>query len=222
MKIIGPTLTQPWQQAIEGAKTRKSLRELLSQLQHFRVLDPACGSGNFLYMAYREMKRLEARLIERINEFPSSKAEAGQKSFGFVTAAQFFGIDINPFAVELAKVTMMIARKLAIDELHITEPALPLDNLDTNFKATDALIDSQGLPTAWPPSDIIIGNPPFLGAKRLKPEHGSDYVNAVRKAYPNVPGMADFCVYWFRRTHDHLPACTENTPLIGRAGLVGV
>ena len=67
--------------------------------------------------------------------------------FGFVTARQFFGIDINPFAVELAKVTMMIARKLAIDELHITETALPLDNLDDNFTAADALIDELGNPS---------------------------------------------------------------------------
>ena len=66
--------------------------------------------------------------------------------FGFVTARNFFGMDINPFAVELAKVTMMIARKLAIDELHVTEPALPLDNLDDNFIAGDALVDEAGHP----------------------------------------------------------------------------
>ena len=221
MKIVVPTITQPWQAAIEEAKTRKQLRELLSQLQHFRVLDPACGSGNFLYMVYREMKRLEARLIERIRQFPSTKGDKAQMSFGFVTAAQFYGLDINPFAIELAKVTMMIARKLAIDELHVTEPALPLDNLDSNFIVGDALIDSQRNPTVWPPVDVIIGNPPFLGAKRLKPEHGPDYVNAVRKAYPEVPGMADYCVYWFRKAHDHLPECTAENSLIGRAGLVG-
>jgi len=221
MKIIGPTIVQPWQDAIDGAKTRKALRELLSRLQHFKVLDPACGSGNFLYLAYREMKRLEAHLIDRLNEFSSSKAESGQMTLGFVTARQFYGLDISPFAVELAKVTMMIARKLAIDELHVTERALPLDNLDENFIATDALIDSEGDPTVWPQADVIIGNPPFLGAKRLKPERGPDYVNAVRRAYPDVPGMADYCVYWFRKTHDHLPACTKKEPLSGRAGLVG-
>ena len=220
MKIVVPTITQPWQEAIEGAKTRARLRALLERLQHFRVLDPACGSGNFLYLAYREMKRLEARLIERLNE-TSTKTDPAQMSFGFVTAAQFFGLDINPFAVELAKVTMMIARKLAIDELHVTEQPLPLDNLDNNFIAADALIDSLGNPTAWPPADVIIGNPPFLGAKRLKPEHGPDYVNAVRRAYPEVPGMADYCVYWFRKAHDHLPDCTPADPLAGRAGLVG-
>jgi hypothetical protein len=154
-------------------------------------------------------------------------------------------MDINPFAVEIAKVTMMIARKLAIDELKVEEQALPLDNLDRNFVAGDALLtplrnggvafptmlfaDLDGdpwatgkvVPTTWPAADVIIGNPPFLGAKRLKPERGADYVDAVRRAFPDVPGMADYCVYWFRLAHEHLPACTVEDPLAGRAGLVG-
>ena len=130
-------------------------------------------------------------------------------------------MDIQPFAVELAKVTMMLAHKLAIDELHVNENALPLDNLDANFVIGDALIAPDGSRATWPKADVIIGNPPFLGAKRLKPERGADYVNAVRKLYPEVPGMADYCVYWFRRAHDHLPACTVADPVAGRAGLVG-
>ncbi|MBC7852101.1 MAG: class I SAM-dependent DNA methyltransferase [Pirellulaceae bacterium] len=220
MKIVGPTIVEPWRQLIEEAKTIKRLAELRQRLEHLRVLDPACGSGNFLYIAYREMKRLEARIFERMNEL-SSRGDNGQKVFGFVTAAQFFGIDINPFAIELAKVTMMIARKLAIDELHVNEEPLPLDNLDDNFLATDALIDAEGRPTKWPKADVIIGNPPFLGAKWLKPNRGTDYVNAVRAAYPDVPGMADYCVYWLRKAHDHLPECTPDDPVAGRAGLVG-
>ena len=139
----------------------------------------------------------------------------------FLSAQNFYGLDILPFAVEIAKVTMMIARKLAIDELHITEPALPLDNLDQNFIAADALLTPDGQPAPWPKADVIIGNPPFLGAKRLKPERGPDYVNALRRAYPDVPGMADYCVYWFRKAHDHLPPCTAADPVAGRAGLVG-
>jgi hypothetical protein len=220
MKIVGPTIVEPWRERIEQARDLPTLHKLLARLQHFTVLDPACGSGNFLYIAYRELKRLEARIIERFQEF-SRKKGAAEPRFGFVSARQFFGMDILPFAVELAKVTMMIARKLAIDELHVSEPALPLDNLDANFTAGDALIDELGNPTPWPKVDVIIGNPPFLGAKRLKPEHGPDYVNAVRAAYPDVPGMADYCVYWFRKAHDLLPACTSDDPVAGRAGLVG-
>lgn len=220
MKIVGPTIIEPWREQIENARTLKRLNELLDRIHNFIVLDPACGSGNFLYISYRELKRLEFSLYEKINEM-SGKLGIGQGAFGFVTARQFYGIDINPFAVELAKVTMMIGRKLSIDELHIDEKPLPLDNLDSNFFADDALIDELGNPAIWPRADIIIGNPPFMGAKKLKPERGPDYVNAVRKAYPEVPGMADYCVYWFRKAHDHLNECTGKDPLGGRAGLVG-
>ncbi len=221
MKIVGPTIVEPWREQIAAAKTREKLLKLRERMQHYIVLDPACGSGNFLYLAYRELKRLEGEINELLQNGFHSKYDPAQRRFGFVTAQQFFGLDINPFAVELAKVTMMIARKLAIDELHVTEPALPLDNLDQNFIVRDALLDADGNPAQWPKADAIIGNPPFLGSKRLKPERGPDYVNAVRKAYPEVPGMADYCVYWFRKAHDHLPACTKEDPLAGRAGLVG-
>jgi hypothetical protein len=184
------------------------------------VLDPACGCGNFLYIAYRELKRLEARIYERMAEF-ASQAEPGQMRLSFLSAQNFYGLDILPFAVEIAKVTMMIARKLAIDELHITEPVLPFGNLDKNFIAADALLTPEGLPAQWPKADVIIGNAPFLGAKFLKPERGPDYVNTLRRAYADVPGMADYCVYWFRKAADYLPACTADDPVAGRAGLVG-
>ncbi len=224
MKIVKATITDPWTELIDGAKTAKRLGELLHRIQHFHVLDPSCGSGNFVYMAYRELKRLEARIYEKLEAF-STKAQGDQMRMSYLSAQNFHGLDKNGFAVELAKVTMMIARKLAIDELHITEPALPLDNLDQNFRATDALFvtgpDGAAIRTAWPAADVIIGNAPFLGAKRLKPELGPDYVNTLRKLYPEVPGMADFCVYWIRRAHDHLAPCTAADPVAGRAGLVG-
>ncbi|HEX8523141.1 MAG TPA: DNA methyltransferase [Tepidisphaeraceae bacterium] len=225
MKIVKPTISDPWGEAISAAKSAKRLNELLERLATLRVLDPACGSGNFLYLAYREMKRLETRIRERmLAEFPDFPP-----TFAHVNARQFFGMDINPFAVELAKITLMLGRKLAINELHlIDEPDLPLDNLDANFRVGDALItidEMMGKPvqlkTPWPKADVIIGNPPFLGAKRLKPERGPDYVNALRRLYTDVPGMADYCVYWIRRAQDQLPECTQADPFAGRAGLVG-
>lgn len=220
MKIVGPTIVEPWREQIEKADTLNQLQTLLSRIERFRVLDPACGSGNFLYIAYRELKRLEAMIYQRMaDEYRS--VNPAQRPFGFVTARNFYGIDINHFAVELAKVTMMLAHKLAIDELHVTENALPLDNLDSNFIIGDALLRTDGSRTPWPEVDVIIGNPPFLGAKKLKPEHGADYANTLRRVYPEVPGMADFCVYWVRRAHDCLPTCNQQDPVSGRAGLVG-
>ena len=220
MKIVGPTIVEPWREAIEDAKSLKELRTLLSRIEDFKVLDPACGSGNFLYIAYRELKRLEAQIYERmVQEYKS--VDPNQRPFGFVTTRNFFGMDISPFAVDIAKVTMMLGHKLAIDELHITENALPLDNLDSNFQAVDALITDteHGTRTPWPKADVIIGNPPFLGARHLKPERGVDYVNAVRTAYPEVPGLADYCVYWFEEL---ITSLTSAQPAIARVGVQGL
>lgn len=222
IKIVRPTLVEPWQQLITSAKTPRELLDLLERLTTVQVLDPACGSGNFLYVAYRAVKRLEADIRKRLQEeFPRT-----QLPLLHVNARQFHGIDILPFAIELAKVTMMLARKMAIDELDISDEApLPLDNLDQNFRCVDALMHKgptgKYSVTTWPQADIIIGNPPFLGAKRLKPERGPDYVNTLRELYPEIPGMADYCVYWFRRAQDHLSICDPKRPESGRAGLVG-
>ena len=214
MKIVKPTIVEPWEEQIEGAKTLTRLRELQARMSRYRVLDPACGSGNFLYIAYRELKRLEARIVERIvGEFPGQRQDE-QPHLSFVTARQFYGMDINKLGIELAKVTMMMARKLAIDELHVHENALPLDNLDGNFRCVDALIDEEGRVREWPAVDVIIGNPPYLGSRYIAKEHGYPYARKLHEVFPDVPQMADYCVYWFRRAHDVLPA-------EGRAGLVG-
>ncbi len=104
MKIVGPTIVKPWKAAIEEAGKPKPLLDLFERLTTLQVLDPACGSGNFLYLAYREMKRLESRIRQRlVEEFPQAQAPLIH-----VNARQFHGLDINPFAIELAKVTMMI------------------------------------------------------------------------------------------------------------------
>lgn len=221
MKIVGPTIVEPWRQAIEATKTLTEMQALANRMQTFTVLDPACGSGNFLFTAYRELKRLEAQLYLRMAErFPRS-VDVNQRTLGFVTTTNFYGMDVNPFAVEIAKVTMMLAHKLSIDELHVSESALPLDNLDRNIVHRDALVTESGAKSEWPKVDVIIGNPPFLGVKKMKPALGAEYIKRIRVAYPEVPGMADMCVYWIRRTHDELPACTVADPLRGRAGLVG-
>jgi N-6 DNA Methylase len=219
-KVVGPTIVRPWRERIGAAgKNVGELRKALADLRSFRVLDPACGSENFLFIAYREMKRLERDILLRLREV--SKRESLESA---ISLHQFFGIDIIPFAVELAKVTLMLAKELELieaqklaetDQLLIEEKPLPLDNLDKNIICGDALF------TEWPKADAIIGNPPYLGASRVKPEHGDHYVNKLRARYADVRGMADFCVYWFRLAHDALETPTNQRPTTGRAGLVG-
>jgi type II restriction/modification system DNA methylase subunit YeeA len=137
MKIVRPTISRYWEERVENAKTIKQLEALQAELRTYRVLDPACGSGNFLYIAYQEIKQIEQDLLDKLAE--RRRSEYDQKQIGFVTPLQFFGIDNNPFAVELARVTLMIARKVAIDKLGLFEPALPLDTLDKNIVCQDAL-----------------------------------------------------------------------------------
>jgi hypothetical protein len=203
-RIVYPVIERPWTERIDAATSAEALLALHAELCRYKVLDPACGSGNFLYIAYRVMKALERRIIDRVTLLTGSAPILTQT----VSTRQFYGLDVKPFAVELAKVTLMIAKKMAVDELHTDEKPLPLDNLDANIRCEDALFADWGEP------DAIIGNPPYLGAKRMKVEHKPEYINHVRAAFPEVPGNADYCVYWFRKAHDVL---REG----GRAGLVG-
>ncbi len=199
MKIVRPTISKYWEAKIESANTVKELNQLQVELANYKVLDPACGSGNFLYVAYQELKRIEQILLEKISENKS------QILMSFVTPNQFFGMDINPFAVELATVTLMIARKVAIDRYNLTESPLPLDSLDNNIVCQDALFSD------WIKADAIIGNPPFLGGKQIRLNLGDDYAEQIFTKYPKD---VDFCTYWFRLAHDNI---NEK----GRVGLVG-
>ncbi|MRG98133.1 N-6 DNA methylase [Polyangium spumosum] len=218
--VVRPSLIQPWRARIREAATLKELLPLRDALTKLRILDPACGSGNFLYVAYRELKRLELELLEKVHERFSAETRLKVGSTTSIQTRQFFGIDKDAFAVELAKVTLMLGKKLALDEAHhaldvaqaelgldIDQP-LPLDNLDDNIQCNDALF------CEWPTADLIIGNPPFQSKNKMQREFGAEYVRRVRNRYPDVPGRADYCVYWFRRAHDELKVGTT-------AGLVG-
>ncbi len=206
MKIVRPTISRYWEERIEEATTIAELSALQLELQSYRVLDPACGSGNFLYMAYQELKRIEMLLLDKIAQRRKSANE--QMQMGFVTPQQFYGMDTNPFAVELARVTLMIARKIAIDNLKLTEPALPLDTLDNNIVCQDALFSE------WQKADVIIGNPPFLGGKHMRIALGDEYIDKVFQRFTDVKDSVDFCAYWFRLAHNSIDEK-------GRAGLVG-
>jgi hypothetical protein len=219
-RIVGPTIVRPWIERIDSASTMKQLLGLRAELSKFNVLDPACGSGNFLYMAYREMARLDLRILFRMKDSVSPTEFFKQaKTLSIVSPKQFFGIDLDGFGVELAKVTLMLAKKLAMDEaraafdsgqaeLALREEALPLDNLDKNVRREDALF------SAWPPVDVIIGNPPYQSKNKRQGEMEAGYENKLRALYPEVDGRADYCVYWFRKSQDSLKAGA-------RAGLVG-
>lgn len=219
-RVVLPTIVRPWQETIARANTLNELKELLKRIQQFRVLDPACGSGNFLYIAFRELMNLEMEILAKIHDTFGKKAKRSVGTASLVSTKQFYGIDIDPFAVELAKVTLMLGKRVALAATHDSlfaaqqelpfefEEPLPLDNLDDNIVCQDALFCD------WPSSDVIIGNPPYQSKNKMLEEYGRPYLDRIRNRFPDVPGRADFCVFWFRRAHDELVNG-------GRAGLVG-
>lgn len=219
-KVVRPTIVHPWRERVEAAGTFKELQALRRELLDFKVLDPACGAGDFLYVAYREMKRIEMDLLAKIQADYSRSTAASVEGTSLVSPRQFFGIDKNPFGVELAKVTLVLGKELALKETRETLEAegfdlpldfdapLPLDNLDANIVCDDALF------CEWPKVNAIVGNPPYQSKNKMQQEYGAAYVTRVRERYPDVPGRADYCVYWFRRAHDELSPGE-------RAGLVG-
>lgn len=189
----------------EAVKTKASRTKLvksaellhqgfLEKLRNFRVLDPACGSGNFLYLALQALKNIE----HEINL--EAEALGLHRNFPAVGPENIKGIEINSFAAELARVTLwigeiqwMLRHGYRPDENPLLKP------LDT-IEERDALIDSEGGEASWPEADCIIGNPPFLGNKRMIGELGEDYVNQVRGLYKKyVPGSADLVNYWFHK-----------------------
>ena len=206
LRVITPTIIRPWKEKIAKADTIEKLNEVRRQMGEYRVLDPACGCGNFLFVAYREMKELECQVIDKLFEFPSHQ----RRNFNFnfpsvIKTSQFFGIDVQPIAVEVAKMTMMIAKELcnrtylkrisAYGSSLDFDESLPLENMDNNILLQDALFSE------WPAFDVVVGNPPFQSKNKMIEELGAAYVDKVKRAYPDVPGRADFCVYWLRKTH---------------------
>ena len=154
IRVVGPTIIEPWRRRLGEASTLKELRAILKDLGSYRVLDPACGSGNFLYVAFRELYKFETEVLQRIYEFASMQKGKNKASWiSGIRTTNFFGIDINPFAVELAKTTLNIAKKIAFEERKETvlesysqaflevDPSLPLDNLDQNIVCADALFE---------------------------------------------------------------------------------
>jgi type I restriction-modification system DNA methylase subunit len=219
-KVIRPTIVRPWRERIQNTDTLKELLQLSDELLTVRVLDPACGSGNFLYIAYRELVNLEMEILAKIHENFGARARRSVGTASLISTKQLYGIDRDDFAVELAKVTLMLGKRLALAEVEDNwfstnedlpfefEEPLPLDNLD------DYIICDDALHCGWPTVDYIVGNPPYQSKNKMVEEFGRDYVDEVRKKFPGVPGRVDYCVYWLRKSHDHLQ---QN----GRAGLVG-
>ncbi|MCL4369881.1 MAG: class I SAM-dependent DNA methyltransferase [Chloroflexi bacterium] len=213
MEIVEPVLMAPlrgeWEvlqtklapltEAGKGKEAQLLLEKFSRRLAGVRVLDPACGSGNFLYVALKQLLGLEKEAI-------AWAAANGLEVWSpRVSPSQLHGIEINPYAHELAQIVIWIGylqwmrdNAFPVEERPILRP------LDTVLQM-DAIMsyDSEGRPAEpeWPDADVIIGNPPFLGDKKMRKELGDKYVEELRSLFQGrVPGGADLVTYWFERT----------------------
>ncbi len=196
MKIVTPTIIRPWRERIDATATPQQARDLLDELCAFRVLDPACGCGNFLYVAYRELRALAQDLKARIRELAAAKGmPVPPGPWPYFPLSNMQGIDIERSAVAIARVTLWMGHRQMIERYGEAEDPLPLVDL-SSVQVADALR------VPWPETDCIIGNPPFLGSQYIRRSFGDDYVDWLKSEFG--VGVKDFCTYWFRRAADHL------------------
>ena len=185
-------------------------RAFLTRLRDFTVLDPACGSGNFLYLALQALKDLEHRVqIE-------AETLGFLRTFPEVGPANVKGIEVNPYAADLARVSVWIGEIQWMRRNGSSEAPNPiLKPLDT-IECRDAILTPDNLEPEWPAADVVIGNPPFLGGKLLLTHLGEDYVSQIFKTYAGrVPAEADLVCYWFEKAGRQIASGKA-----ARAGLV--
>ena len=207
MKIVRPTIVEPWRDRIKASATVAEVRKVLEELCSFRVLDPACGCGNFLYVAYRELRMLEHELKDRLVAVAKNTGMPPPEPDGlpYYPLRNLCGIDIEPTSVMITRVTLWMGQRQMVDRVGAAEPVLPLIDLS-------GIVTADALAVEWPKTDCIIGNPPFLGSQYIRRTRGDEYTEWLKTTFRI--GVKDYCVYWFRRAHDHLSADR-------RAGLVG-
>jgi hypothetical protein len=192
---------RPGRAAINRAEIR--LDEFLKRLAGMRVLDPACGSGNFLYMALQSLKDLEYRIIVEAETMGLARrvVHCGPENVR--------GIEINQYAAELARTTIWIGdiqwkRRNGFEAKE--EPVLrPLEAIACRDALIEVEADGTITESRWPEADFIIGNPPFLGDREHNKKLGVDYTKNIRQLYAGrVAARADLVVYWFQKATELL------------------
>ena len=217
MRIVEPVVMRPlltqWQSAkariaalLEQARAAKApatrtrrreqagrlLAAFLERLRRFTVLDPACGSGNFLYLALQALKDLEHRVQLE------AEAMGLERHFPAVGPASVKGIELNPYAAELARVSVWIGEIQWMRRNGFTASRDPILKPLETIECRDAILAPDGGEPSWPAADAVVGNPPFLGGKLLRSGLGGPYVEALQRLY-GLHGEADLVCYWFHK-----------------------
>ncbi len=201
-------------------KFQRLLLDFDDRLSHVTVLDPACGSGNFLYVALHMLLGLEKAVL-------AYAAKRGLPMLPRVLPTQLAGLEINPYAAELAQVAIWIGYLQWMRDNGFSPPSNPVLEPIESIKCQDAILDltdpANPLEPEWPPAEFIVGNPPFLGGKLLRRGLGNDYVNALFSLYESrVKRNGDLCCYWFEKAAAQLSSTTlQRVGLLATQGIRG-
>jgi type II restriction/modification system DNA methylase subunit YeeA len=180
-------------------KAEELHRAFVDKLKAFRILDPACGSGNFLFLGLKALKDIEHRVNIECEAFGLPRGFPG------VGPENMLGIEINPFAAELARVSVWIGEIQWMREHGFDASRDPILKPLKTIACHDALLDDKGGEYKWPKCDAIIGNPPFLGGKRLRDSLGDETVERMFRIFEGrVAAEADLVCYWFAKAREHL------------------
>lgn len=199
--------------AVQRTKDKK-LRDFQTKLSNLRWLDPASGSGNFLTETYISIRRLENEVIKEL--------QRGQITFGFdesspiqVSIDQFYGIEINDFAVTVAKTALWIAESQMMKEtediVHMDLDFLPLTTNAFIVEGNSLQIDWESVVPKYQVS-YIMGNPPFVGA-RVMSSGQKDDVKEIFRGWKNVGNM-DYVCCWYKRCADFMKNTSIRSALV--------
>jgi type II restriction/modification system DNA methylase subunit YeeA len=208
---IEAALAAPARRKGGGKEAAQTLyHSFLERLRNFRVLDPACGSGNFLYLSLQVLKDLEHQATVEVEALGLSR------EFPRVGPETMLGIEINPYAAELARVSVWIGHLQWTRRHGYPAPSNPVLQVLDTIECRDAVLTPDGKIAEWPKADVIVGNPPFLGGKLLRRVLGDDYLDALFDAFSGrVSAEADLVCYWFE-----LARAQMDDGKVQRAGLV--
>jgi len=265
-RLVMPTVIEPLRAEWENVRTAAVIHarsgnsgKAISELRDFhhhlcsvRVLDPACGSGNFLYVTLEFMKRLEGEVLDELQRFGDKELTLEMQHFA-VDPHQFLGLEVTPRAVAITELVLWIGYL----QWHFrtrgkTMPSEPVLKKFLNIECRDAVLAYDGnpqpkrddngnivtvwdrrsmktdlvtgrevpddsrrvplltytnpRPAEWPAADYIVGNPPFIGATKMRGSLGDGYAETLRAVYPEVPESANFVMYWWHKAAEYVRA----------------
>ena len=256
-RLVMPTVVEPlreeWQAVQAAAVTlatqgkmkaaAKEVSDFHRRLCELRVLDPACGSGNFLYVTLEHMKRLEGEVMNALEELDETQAHLEFEGHS-VLPSQFLGLEINPRAAVIAEMVLWIGYLQWHFRTRSDRPGEPILRKAKNIECRDAVLaydrkeiarDDHGKPITrwdghtmkvhpvtgedvpdetarqeaytfvnprpaeWPQADYVVGNPPFVGNKRMKAVLGDEYTDTLRDAYRTIGKTVDYVMIWWKK-----------------------